>query len=403
MRRFTMLILIAAVAMVITAGTAAAQPKQGDVVFTVYGGSTPGMYYYSGWPGSLRTIRAGITLAAVKMSFGNYFGIASGGSSGNIYSFNDTGAYTTLTTLTPRGDGIALDQDGAYMVASGADNKLYRVIGTSATAWVTLPTTYGFPNCICRDGNTGDWIVGTYGAASAGYLLRVNRLTKAVSVFSTLTGAGIYGVDWVPQTGEYVAARVSGSRYYMTWVTSSGSMRLNYGSANSFNCVTVDQKNARVFGGCANGLIYEWTHTGSYRRSIATGMGNISGIDIWQDQNVTVQTLTNRLARVQLKFWDSPGRSYYVGLATHSVPGINLGAPGWVNLKPDPLLFLTVGGGAVNFTYRFTGVLSSSGYATSIYFVLPYTPVRVYVSAVAVNPSKPGGLDVGNVEVVDAW
>ena len=403
MKRSLLLTLLVAVAIVAAAGSSSAQPKQGDLVMCELGFTAGGGLFYKTWPsGAVGTFGPKLTMATVKVKHGNSYVLASGGSSGNIYRFDKNGVQFTLTTLTTRCDAIGVDQEyDAHILADYGGNQLWRLSGSSATMWATLPTTYGPCNALCRDGNTGDWIVGTFNGTSS-RLLRVSRTTKSVSAWTTLT-TGIYGVDWIPQTGEFVVA-MSGR---VSFVRSNGSIRSTTSVASAvFNSVTVDHKTGRVFAGTNNGYVYEWTHTGSYVRRVLVRSGaNISGIDIWDDQNLSIALYgsgSSTYARAQLKFADSPSRSYYVALSTAPYPGINLGASGWVNLKPDSLFFVTVGGGLPYFTSGFSGILGSTGTAYARWG-MPYTPVRVYVTAVAVNPAKPGGIDMGNVEVLDAW
>ena len=59
MSRNVMLIVMVAAVLGAGALTGVAQPRQGDVVFTVLGGSTPGMYHAT-WPGSVRTVKSGV-------------------------------------------------------------------------------------------------------------------------------------------------------------------------------------------------------------------------------------------------------------------------------------------------------------------------------------------------------
>lgn len=403
MRRSLLLTLLVAVAMVAAAGSSSAQPKQGDVIFSLYS-STPAVtdgLYYKTWPsGSIRTLTSGITLATAKVPHSNSYVYSSGGSSGNIYRYDKSGVQYTMTTVTTNVTGIGVDQDGSHMITNSTDSKLYRLSGSSCTVWATLTTLYGSLNALCRDGNTGDWIVGTFGGSSS-RLLRVSRTTKSVSAWTTLP-TGVYGVDWIPQTGEFVVA-MSGR---LSFVRSNGTIRSTYTTTRLFNCVTVDQKTGRIFAGTNDGYVYEFTYTGSVvRASLVRSGKNISGIDIWDDQNLSIALYgsgSSSYARAFLRFNESPSRSYYVALSTAAYPGINLGASGWVNLQPNSLFFVTLGGGLPYFTSTFSGVLSTSGSAYARW-VMPYGVTRVYVTAVAVNPAKPGGIDVGNVEVVDTW
>ena len=179
MNRVLILSLVAAFGLVALAGTAPAQPKPGDVLFSCYGSSGQGMYYTT-WPGSHRTLKSGFTLNAVTMMGGNAYAYMSGGAVGYIYRLASNGTHYTINKTISASAGIALDQDGTYMIPNNSDRKVYRLSGTTASVWVTISSTYGVPNAICRDGNTGDFIVGTFNGSS-GYLVRVSRTSRSYS------------------------------------------------------------------------------------------------------------------------------------------------------------------------------------------------------------------------------
>jgi len=401
MNRFLLLTVVVSMGLLIFAEAPAAQVKEGDLVLTASSGTT-GLFYTT-WPGPLKAISSGVTLNAVKMVFGNLYVYAIGTNTGNVYRFYQTGAVATVSTNTPSGGaGIGLDQDGSAMVVNYSNYKFYRVIGNPASEWMTLSSSYGRPNAICRDGNTGDWIVGTVSGIGTGRLVRINRQTKSVYTLSSTIGA-VYGVDWIPQTGEFVVACMRGTRQYVSWVTSSGSLRYSF-LLSYVNCVTVNQKTGQVFAATSQGRVNEYTYGGKYIRYRSYGTSYLfTGIDVWGDQNVSVSASTSRkTVQVYLKFARSPGMPYVVALSFAPRPGLPLTTNTWLNLNPDALFFLTLGGKLPYFTHRFAGKLSSSGYSGA-YFVMPYSGARVYVSAAAINPAFPAGIDIGNVEVVNNW
>ena len=404
-RVWPMLLLVAVPLCVATVGPATAQPTQGDIMFCD-AGSTVGGMFFTPWPGSMTTLHPGISLNAIQMSHANDCIYAADFNEGNIYRFTRTGACTTVTTVLPKGagssgQGMALDQDGAIMVLSGTDNSIYRVTSSSAAVWTTVSTT-GQINAICRDGNTGDFIVGTWGEAWWGDLLRVDRASGACTTIAKLSG-GIFGVGWIAQTGEYVVVYSSSTnKSYMSWYTSSGSLRLTKSVPDGYS-MNVDNTTGRIFVGTKNGQIYQFTYTGDLGYGKAYGAGiSISGIDVWQDQTVSTTMESNHTVRLNLSFPQSPNSTYYAALSTAPNPGVPLGTDRWINIRIDPLFYLTFLGGAPYFTHRFVGSLDSSG-AASAYFKMPYTPALIYATAVAVNTSLPNAIDVGNTAVVNAW
>jgi len=237
-----------------------------------------------------------------------------------------------------------------------------------------------------------------------GQLLRIDRKSFGISVLSTLLGP-IVGVDWIPQTGEYVVVSERTLTYTksLSWVTPSGKVRYSAHAAAA-NCVTVNQKTGQVFVANTRGSVWEYTYSGSYKKIVNYGGSySFTGIDCWEDQNVSVTTHTSRITvHIQLAFNRSPSASCFLALSFAPNPGLQFSPNHWLNLNPDPLFFLTMAGKLPYFTNGFAGRLSSVGNGVA-YFVMPIFGVRVYVSAVAVNSAFPDGLDVGNVEVVDMW
>jgi len=403
-RRILLLAVVVAVGFSIGVQGVPAQPRQGDLVVTRY--SPYGGIFYAEWPNSvLQTLHAGWNLDAVKMCWGNEYVHAVSRDTGYVYKYTVSGTWTTVCKSLPlSAAAMALDQDGTYLVAIPNDYRLYRMSATGGVSvWLTLSGTK--PNAICRDGNTGDWIVGTTSGIGVGQLLRIDRTSKSIATLSTSIGS-VYGVDWIPQTGEYVVACTRAVRSYVSWVRSDGSIRTSSTSASNPDCVKADQRTGRVFVGGSSGdtgIVYEFTYSGTYVRGRSYGNGRISSIDVWQHQNVSVATWnTPQRVLARLKFPRSPNRPYYVALSFACRPGFQFSTNNWANLTLDTLFLVTFGGNLPYFTSAFSGKLNNVGYANAG-FVMPYSGSRVYVSAVAVNPVFVDNLDIGNVEVVDTW
>ena len=400
MNRLLLLTLVLTMGMIFP-DFSASQCKQGDLVLTANGTSGYMGLFHTTWTGSLKTLHGGVTLSGVKMAYGNLNACAIGTTTGNIYQFDSKGAVSTVTTLTPTGGmDITLDQDASFLVVNFNDYKIYRVLLSGVSVLYTFPSTYGKPRTICRDGNTGDFIVGTVSGIGSGRLVRFSSRRKSIASLSSAIGS-VYGVDWIPQTGEYVVACLRGTRQYLSWVTATGSTRSSYPLTN-VNCVTVNQKTGQVFAATTKGMVYEFTYSGSYVRRVSYGSNYLfSGIDVWEDQNVsTLVSVTQKQVQVALKFVQSPGRPFIVAISFASYPGLMLTANHWLNLNLDPLFFLTVGGGLPYFTSNFSGTLDGTGRAFA-YFMMPVFGTPVYVCAAVVNPAFPIGLDISNVEVVD--
>ncbi len=121
MKRLLLFALLVSPGLPICADSVAAQCKQGDLVFTATG--TQNGMFYTTWPGPLGTIRSGLALNAVKMGYGNSGAYAIGTNTGKLYRVYGNGTFATVTTqLTSGCEGIALDQDGAYLIVNAKLN-----------------------------------------------------------------------------------------------------------------------------------------------------------------------------------------------------------------------------------------------------------------------------------------
>ena len=395
------LVLVLLVSLVATANQTQAQPVQGDLVVTSDHKSSwtgAGIFYVS-WPSStIKTVYSGLTANAVKTAYGNTGAMVLGTNSGALYKVDASGAYTTFATTLPAGGvGIELDQDTTYMIINFDDYRMYRVNQSgNVSTFRTLSSSYGHPNAICRDGDTGDWVVGT----SSGLLLLVDRHTAAISTLATGLGA-IYDVEFMDQTGEFAVVRETG----LAVVRRTGSVRyirsIPYG-----NAVAVNHKSGRIFVATyLNHQIVELTSSLSIVRSYAynTPSGlQFTGIDVWDDQNVSTISSGEHgsKATVTLHFPTSRGKPYAVALSLGQRPGIAFGSGNVLNMTLDNLFLITAGGNLPYWTYNFAGTTSSSSGMAFAYFTVPWhmSPgTCIYVGAAAVNPAAPGYLDVGNV------
>ena len=196
---------ISILAAMVLAGSVSAQPVQGDLVLTSQG-SAAGVYFLSGTSMVLRTLLPNFVTSGVKTTHNNGSVHVIGGNTGNIYKLDARGSLYTITTSTPQGGAaMELDQDGSYMVVNSFNRILYRLQGNSPFVYLTLTSSHGSPNAICRDGNTGDWIIGT---TMNGRLYRVNRETREITtLYSGSAMSSIFGVAFMPQTGEFAVVR----------------------------------------------------------------------------------------------------------------------------------------------------------------------------------------------------
>ena len=76
-------------------------------------------------------------------------------------------------------------------------------------------------------------------------------------------------------------------------------------------------------------------------------------------------------------------------------PGISVGAE-TINIRPDALFWLSACRNLNGLTRGFNGTLDATGAGSASIFLPPAIPagLPITIAAVAVNPGKPGGLDL---------
>jgi len=388
----------------VLAGPASAQPVQGDLVVTSdHKGSWSGAgIFYVTWPSTtLKTLRSSLTTNAVEIDHSNTGVMVIGTNTGTIYKVNSQGEPTTLTTYAHAGGvGMELDQDRTYMVVNFTDSRMYRLTTAGGVStFLSFTATHGQPNAICRDNNSGDWIVGT----SKGLLLRVDRKTAYISTIRSGLGA-VYDVEFMDQTGEFAVIQNTG----LSIIRSTGSIR--YSCRISYaNAVTVNNRTGAIFVATyLNRQIVELTPSASIVRTRAYNTPSnlqFTGIDIWADRTVHAFTSGERGARVDviLRFPASPDKPYAVALSMKQRPGIAFGAKNVLNLTLDPVFLLTAAGGLPYWTTGFSGTTYSGSGLAFAGFTIPWgLPAGscIYVGAAAINSSAPNNLDVGNVVAI---
>lgn len=390
---FRTFVLIAAVA-----APALSQPKEDHLLLASWG-SQRGVFSLDWESGTLRTVRSGTRYDDVSMGYGNYYSYASSGRS--MYRLTPTGTATAAATFpspTTRLRGATLDQDGSYVVAGYGGGRIYRMVGSS----VRTLSTISRPFALCRDFDTGNFIVGTY--LSSGQVIQVDRVTgRQTTIASGTYLSDITAVEHLPSFNGYYAVGRYASTNGLVILRRDGSTERIVNIPYLYG-LKFDPKRNRLFAANYRGVIYELEPNGTIVRSRDFGTSYAwSGIDVFGSRNVSLSTAGSRgsEAYVYLRFNASPKSSYCAALSLGMRPGIRIGAR-YQHVRLDPLFFATVCGRLPFFTRNFVGTLSSSGIG-SAYFTIPAGPVvgiPIYVTASAVNPAFPGGLDFGNTDVV---
>lgn len=383
----------AAVALLVAGGLGAQSVADGDLVLAS-NGSTRGVFHVDPSTQALRTLDASQSCAAVHTSWGNDAAWMLAGS--RVFFVNAASRVSTVVNfVTGSLGGLAADQDARFWITNQSTGHVYRLFGSTATTVATLPS----PSAICRDGTTGHFVVGS----TQGALYRIDRETYAVTTLAQGLGS-ISGVAYLPSAGGRFAVSRLAAGGAVAIVDRTGNVTTTANLADA-NCVTFDERRNRIFAGgtgASAGRIFELTVQGAVVRTLSVGSGvSISGIDVWGDRDVSLSGTGVQGSRgtAYLSFPESPNRAYCVALSLANAPAIRVGGQ-HQHIAPDAIFFLTACGGLPLWTTGFAGTLDSGGVGNAR-FVLPYVPgLRLYVAASAVNPGKPGGLDVGNTEIV---
>jgi len=404
MKEHTILAILTAMILIAQAN---AQPVQGDLVLSTTG-RTHGVYHVT-WPSTtLGTVTRYGEARGIRTAYKNAGVCLIGKSQGWFLQLSATGSFTTLNTLIPSGcTDLELDPDGDYyMAVNSQDSRIYRV--GAKPAFLALSSLEGAPSAICRDGNTGDWIVGT---RTHGRLLRVDWYEKKfTTLYSAPSASDVLGVDFMPQTGEYAVVRTRNTIQELVIITAGGSVRASREIPDAL-AVTANHKTGRIF--VATGqTIVELTGDAKIMTSRDYGVAGMNrrftGIDVWGDRNVSLSSsgFPPGIVTAHLRFPLSRGVNYVAALSFGQRPGIAFGPDNVLNLAMDSLFLYTAAGALPYFTTGFAGVTSSSSGGATARFAIPHgIPVGtcMYVGAAAVNPAFPGGLDVGNVMCYKKW
>lgn len=378
----------------LSAATLNAQ-STGDVILTASNDGGGGAYSINPATGSQTTLRAGFRMRGATMAHGNQHLITIGALSGDVYRFLRSGTYTTLTTLS---DGLAtaveLDQDASLLLCQSWERRLLRIHNNGALATLTeFAASLGAPSSICRDQDTGHFVVGF----SSGRLIRVHRVTGSqTTVASGLTA--VEGVAYSPINGYFIAACQGGLKFVRRNGTVSHTVPLT-----DLGAVAIDPRNSKIYAvQRSGGKLYHVSAFGFLVKTQNVPLRTYHGLTVWGSRIVSVNTTGGGASTtVSLRFLRSRRNTYCAALSLGNRVGIGVGTVGTINLAADPLFFLTACGGYPAATNGFSGRTRLGGIAGAS-FQLPALPsgTVIYVGAVAVNGTLPGGLDFMNSEAV---
>jgi len=308
------------------------------------------------------------------------------------------GVVATIVTGPPI-NAADLDQDGTWRFAVGGAGPWPRLLARLDPATGLLTTIVTMPavaNALAIDQDTGDPVLGTMNALGAqGDLLRVARGSLAISTIAAGLST-ITGVDFEPATGTFAVTRAAAPQ--VVRVAPAGAVA-PLATLASANAVHVDEPTGNLVVVTGGGTLHVVDPVGNVLTTYALGARSLTGVTTWGSRTIALSGsfTAGRAAAVQFHFPSSPLRTYVAALSLGLRPGLGLGDGRTIHLAVDPLLLISLGG-LPGVTTGFAGMLDAGGRAGGTITLPPGFPpgVRIFVAAVALNPSLPLGLDTGS-------
>lgn len=336
---------------------------------------------------------------AITMDKGNQSMVAlftpTAGAKSYLMRVYPNGSASTVMTLPGTANGLALDQDGQWLIPTQEGN-LFRTIGLFSDSGITtIATGLNSARGICVDGETGDYIVSGYTSASAGTLFRIDRRTSAVSTIAR----------GLPQIGALRQSRRDGrflaqtaSALYRVSPVSAPTYVTNSARGSTIHC---DSVAGESFVGNGDEIHLLNASYATVRVLKNAAIGSINGITVYGSRKAYPSTTNTcqggTFYKVSGNFTESPNAGYVCGISLGGMrPGLSIGGTQRINIVPDALLLHSALTPIPLFTKRFTGTTSASGLITAEFLLPPTSPTfpPITFAAVAVNPAKPGGLDI---------
>jgi hypothetical protein len=315
-----------------------------------------------------------------------------------------SGARQTILELPTTSQSHELDQDGTWLCALANGNASFPFPRTllrvnpntgTATTIVTNGAARGTFNAVCLDGDTGDFMIGLFDdPAPGGALLRIDRLTSAITTVAAGLGR-ISTIDFEPATGTFAVGRFDPPE--LLRVTPGGEVT-TIATIPNVNALKVHDEtgNLAVAGGADVSIL---TSAGVVVGTRTIDGYSLTGVEIDGSRKVSGSGTfaAGQVYTIRFSFPLSPCASYVAALSGSLRPGLALADGRTIHLAADPFFLMSVGG-LPGLTTGFAGTLDTSGRAAGALTPPAWWPagIRLYVSAVAVNPALPNGLDTAN-------
>jgi len=386
------------------AAALAAQPSAGDYVVVQTAGPTgPTLLSVnrSGAATTLAVAPANFLLVEPRMDVGNRDLVATFNdrltSAGSLVRITPGGQVATLATTSsivfPR--AIEVDADGSYLLL-GSPNLLTRATRGRFISIGSLPMPFG-GFAMTVDPATGDYWMADFGG-------RVARMDHRTQVITTLLPAGfryVTGMDHDEATDTFAFCNETlQSIFYadrqFRIVTSFTTAAQNWSLR-----LSPDTGNVHVLDGAGN--VTERTRQGAVVRTTRLPVRvDFFSLEVYGSRPISGVGSAARgtTYRLELGFPGAGGLTYAAALSLGGIrPGIGLPDGRRIALAVDPLFVLTAAGGDIpGLTLGLRGTLSATGQATATIAVPLWLPagLRIFASAVVLDPRAPLGLRTGN-------
>jgi len=424
-----MLLVVGAVS-----GVVSAQPKEGDLVFTV-SQSSPTTLAYVGYldptnPGTVTTLAiapANGNFARVRMASDNtdlIVGMGQTSGFGGLSVVRPNGSQQqTLATFLGNLEGFELDHDGLWIASANySDQNSYRRLltlcgldtssypGRNQAFWFRLGTFLGAQDdlAIDRDPGAGTYCVGeswaSYPAPGGWRLIRGDRQGNVTTITQGKGGySGSMGaVELHPRSGDYLATWAGGlgQSPFVARVSKSGRMTKLPGPWWPMDAARITQDDRVWCAGTGTGphqiLEYDLTHN-VVVTMINVNAASVTGIEIYGSRRlVSYQPPTSPntvTVKIQSRDATAPGASYVLAASFARRPGLKFANGEWLDLNTSDPLFLVTASNLLPGIFRgFRGTLDQHGNATATVNIPPGLPklgdMAVFVAGVIYKGSN---------------
>jgi hypothetical protein len=395
---------IAILAVIHLAAALAAQPSAGDyVVVQTANVTNPTLLSVnrSGVASTLAVAPANFLLMEPRMDVGNRDLVATfidrKTLAGSLVRITPGSQVATLATAAsvafPR--AIEVDADGSYLLF-GLPNLIMRATRGRFISIGSVPPPFS-AFAMTVDPTTGDYLMADFGG-------RIARMDHRTQVVTTLLPGGfryVTGMDHDEATDTFAFCNETlQSIFYadrqFRIVSSFGTPAQNWSLR-----LAPDTGNVHVLDGAS--MVTEWTRQGAVVRTTRLPVQvDLFALEVYGSRPISGVGSAARgtTYRLEFGFPGAAGLNYAAALSLGGIqPAIGLPDGRRIALALDPLFVLTATLGDIpGLTRGLRGTLSATGQATATVAVPKGLPagLRVFASAVVLDPRAPLGLRTGN-------